>query len=113
MEFPLILLFVLGIISPKINPTGLIVGTVLSQIPTVIHIIGFIYFPKPVVLENFTSRNATFCSNSTKVIPEVEAVEPYPFWHNIFWISHVGWNAVFVGLIFSLSGKSPEVCSKI
>ena len=110
-------IFVLGIFTTKTHPTGILVGTITSQIGLVIKIIGGKYFPTPPEILNLTGRNATFCGNVTSTLSQIKPNIPveidsvfvsdepaYPWWHKIFWISNIGWNGIFCLLMFCVPG---------
>jgi len=108
-------IFVLGIFTTKTHPTGILVGTITSQIGLVLKIIGGKYFPTPPEILNLTERNATLCGNVTSTLLQIKPTIPveidsvfvsdepaYPWWHKIFWISNIGWNGIFCLLMFCI-----------
>ena len=110
-------IFVLGIFTTKTHPTGILVGTITSQTPLVLKIIGGKYFPTPPEILNLTGRNATLCGNLTSTLLQIKSTIPveidsvfvsdepaYPWWHKIFWISNIGWNGIFCLLMFCIPG---------
>ena len=99
-------IFFLGIYTTRTHPVGIIVGTVTSQFILVLKIIGIFYFPQPAEIKDLTLRNNTQCSADYNVEVTLnfqqDTENDYPLWHKIFWISDIGWTAIYAMISMGL-----------
>jgi len=60
---PVTMIFFLGIYNPSTNPSGIIVGTITSQVVLGLKLIGMFWYPAPSEISDLTLRNSTMCND--------------------------------------------------